>query len=56
MEHDEIDYLTHIFEDDAEALLSINKYLTHAALKVLIENGIFPTSKFVAKYSEGWAE
>jgi hypothetical protein len=56
MEYDEIDYLTHLFEDDAEALRSIHKYITQAALKILIENGIFPTAQFVAKYSEVGAE
>lgn len=52
MEHEEIDLLTYVFEDDAEAIRSINEYITHAALKALIENGIFPTAKFLEKYSE----
>ena len=56
MEYDEIDILTHAFEDDAETIRSINKYITQAALKVLIENGIFPTSEFLEAYREVGAE
>jgi hypothetical protein len=56
MEREHIDYLNHLSKEDAEEIRSINRYLTQAALKVLIENGIFPTVEFVEKYSEVGAE